>query len=1149
MMESLNISTINLQRSSIALQHAIACKPGELILAQEPPHCVDGRGRRFIPPQEGVTIIGTGRAAIICPMALAKHTTIVHISDCVVAILYKSFKIVSYYHDANTKYHHLPGLDDNSSTPANFILGGDFNAHHERWSKTKRWTLPWERGLELNELVNSLNLCISSTREPTQNYGHVIDFFIHNATPTKPAVQAEIVSTDHRMVSIGFLAPVAETHRRVKDWHKFAKEVNAKLESWTCPGDIDQAECSLTKIITDGLSKYRSKHSSPAWFSRKLEELRDRICFFQKQCRRMPRCVNLRDNLKGLRKTYHKAIQEAKRDYKDRLIKSLKHQDGSIWKAIRRQKTSRQLIGILDGDNSPEESLEKITNKFFRVESFRSMPELPPSRRFTPVTSNEVSSAIKGVNSNAATGKDEISYKIIKTVAPSLLRCLADITNLILSTGIYPSSWKQGTTVLIPKGKVENDVKNIRPITLTSCLGKTVEAVINKRLQSQLSTCWSCDNHGFREGKSTISALMRLRDKALTLKKNRVSAAMIVADVSSAFDKVCRRELVDTLERYVSTAEGRVINSYLQRRSTNLCYGATTMQINTEAGLPQGGVLSPTLWNLASEEFIRQIHHRCGLDEGSVIAYADDITVLVKGKDDPSLCAKIEEVLEVIRHIAASFSLKMDQNKTKVMPIGRLRHLSTSIEVVSECKILGLVWTPSITWCKHIKYAADKLDLIREKVGNFLRNPLLSHEAREIVLKMLAMPILAYGCEIWGKALKYKIHQKRLDSSLARFLIAILGLPRTARYANVYALMNCAPAHLLIKESLTKLELNNGRIPTAEEYKHLAKWGQRRCVWKPNPWEEKPFIVEIEKEAAARQKAEGKAGPLDIFTDGSFYPHNLKAGAACIVRHGSTVRTIHLKLKTGTDIYNAELAGLHAALNFVIENDLHGTHTRIFTDSQSSLMSILSGGKGSFLVEKINCLARKFTATLSFHWVPAHKGTEFNELADIAAKQAANCSANASEVPSMAKWIRNKKVHTVAKELHDKWLRNADLTGLFEGLTPNRTRILATYLHSKPGLQSLAVNRPRGCFIWQGTRRCPACGSIDSAQHVLSGCDRIVNIYPPPKEGSSLARDSIFLANAAKFVQYVNTCRSQYLTCEHHMENVKAHLEIINDNG
>ena len=150
----LKLNTVNLYNNSVALQHAIECCPGELILVQEPPHITSNAGVRSIPQISGYRVFGWGRAAILCPNALTKSVTLVSVSDCLVTILLSTgtsaLTITSYYHDQTTAYHRLPGMPNDPQVP--FITGGDFNAHNEMWTTCPKWTRQWSRGNARNEM-------------------------------------------------------------------------------------------------------------------------------------------------------------------------------------------------------------------------------------------------------------------------------------------------------------------------------------------------------------------------------------------------------------------------------------------------------------------------------------------------------------------------------------------------------------------------------------------------------------------------------------------------------------------------------------------------------------------------------------------------------------------------------------------------------------------------------------------------------------------------------------------------------------------------------------------------------------------------------------------------------------------------------------
>ena len=84
---------------------------------------------------------------------------------------------------------------------------------------------------------------------------------------------------------------------------------------------------------------------------------------------------------------------------------------------------------------------------------------------------------------DTATGPDEVHYQMLKHLPENALSTLLHIFNDIWITGVFPDSWRLATVIPIPKpGKDHADPTNYRPIALTSCLCKTLERMINKRL-------------------------------------------------------------------------------------------------------------------------------------------------------------------------------------------------------------------------------------------------------------------------------------------------------------------------------------------------------------------------------------------------------------------------------------------------------------------------------------------------------------------------------------------------------------------------------------------------------------------------------------------------------------------------------------------
>ena len=128
-----------------------------------------------------------------------------------------------------------------------------------------------------------------------------------------------------------------------------------------------------------------------------------------------------------------------------------------------------------------------------------------------PFTISELKTSLSKCH-DTATGPDEIHYKFLKHLPETSLLIILDILNKIWRTGDFPDSWREATIIPIPKpGKDPSKPTNC-PISLTRCLCKTMERMINARL------VWFLEKHGliskfqsgFRHNRSTVDQLIRL---------------------------------------------------------------------------------------------------------------------------------------------------------------------------------------------------------------------------------------------------------------------------------------------------------------------------------------------------------------------------------------------------------------------------------------------------------------------------------------------------------------------------------------------------------------------------------------------------------------------------------------------------------------
>ena len=165
------------------------------------------------------------------------------------------------------------------------------------------------------------------------------------------------------------------------------------------------------------------------------------------------------------------------------------------------------------------------------------------SRLDSRITIDEVKEAIHCLKPGKSHGLDLITNEFLKSAPDKLKQTIVTIFNLVLDTGIIPSSWSLGVICPIYKNKGDRgDPNNYRGITILSCLGKLFTCVLNKRLGIFIDNynILGAEQTGFRKGFSTLDHLFTFYGivDVLLSKRKRLYCAFL--DYEKAFDKVNR---------------------------------------------------------------------------------------------------------------------------------------------------------------------------------------------------------------------------------------------------------------------------------------------------------------------------------------------------------------------------------------------------------------------------------------------------------------------------------------------------------------------------------------------------------------------------------------------------------------------------------
>lgn len=97
------------------------------------------------------------------------------------------------------------------------------------------------------------------------------------------------------------------------------------------------------------------------------------------------------------------------------------------------------------------------------------------------ISETEVRAALMKIRPGSAPGQDGVTNKLLRNLDDNSIYILTQYYNLYWTTGTLPPSWKHAKITLIPKPGKPLKLEYLRPISLTSCVGKVLEHIIHAR--------------------------------------------------------------------------------------------------------------------------------------------------------------------------------------------------------------------------------------------------------------------------------------------------------------------------------------------------------------------------------------------------------------------------------------------------------------------------------------------------------------------------------------------------------------------------------------------------------------------------------------------------------------------------------------------
>ena len=364
------------------------------------------------------------------------------------------------------------------------------------------------------------------------------------------------------------------------------------------------------------------------------------------------------------------------------------------------------------------------------------------------------------------------------------------------------------------------------------------------------------------------------------------------------------------------------------------------------------------------------------------------------------------------------------------------------IEYKTEVKYLGITLDSKLYWTKHIDEKIMKTKKYLGKIAHMTRdNWGPKPKLMRWVYIGVVRPMLCYGAMIWGHRAPELAEKFRRLNRMAMNTFA--NFPKSTPTAALEIMLDLLPLHLFCTQeavaarirldevlefgwqgvshtkthSVSHMRFLNGKLeqynldPRNTDRCHVNSWGQG---FKIN-WDS------FDGQAKHRQPSQ-----YNVYTDGSRLDN--QTGSGMVIYKGGTVVTERsFRLPDGTTVFQAEVAAIAKAAEALCEMGAGAAKfVKIFVDSQAAITAVgnmqVTSKTVAWAVESLNRLADK-TESVTLVWIPAHRGYEGNERADVLAKTGSKESGttNSLEIGIPTATLKSQVRECVYEEWRGEW--------------------------------------------------------------------------------------------------------------------------------
>lgn len=709
------------------------------------------------------------------------------------------------------------------------IIGGDFNSKSPEWgSKTLD-----KRGECVSEMIASLGLVtFNMGSNPTfigsRGKNSIIDItfgsteLLNDITDWK--VLEELTLSDHQYIaySLDKRYCVQTENMKLPKWN-VRKLSTDKLVNYLQMAkrrtnlENDVTECGV-KITTDILTKccnvcmpkkklYKQKRKPAFWWTPEIAQLRRECLHARRIATRHHNDENLTNNFRKLRKMLRKAIKKSKKQNWRALCNTLDTDPwGKPYQIVTKKMSANKPI---PGIKEPMWAAEIVATLFpVDMQGLEPKVKLPTTCEIAPFTYEELKTECYKLKLKKSPGPDGIPNEIIKLTQQFWPELLLKVYNNCLKKAIFPKRWKKQNLVLLRKGTKPLDKPNsYRPLCMINTLGKLYESLLLSRLEEEINSKGGLSprQYGFRKGKSTVDAIKEVTDYALSAKEAKCFCIITTLDVKNAFNSVRWEQVLHSLRsKGVSNYLYNVIVDYLSERYLLYQTEDGTREYKISAGVPQGSVLGPFLWNVMYDGLLNM-----SLPSGAhLIGYADDIALVTIHNLPQALEIITNDSLYRCDRWIREHGLSLAAEKTeailvtnrRIFEMPKIRIQNQNVSFGKSLKYLGIQLDSQLNFKIHLRAIRDKTLNTANTLAKIMPNKGGPKESTRRLINSVIHSQILYAAPILIDALKIKNNTALLLKPQRMSALRIIAGYRTISTSASLVLAGIPPADLLIFE-------------------------------------------------------------------------------------------------------------------------------------------------------------------------------------------------------------------------------------------------------------------------------------------------------------------------------------------------------------